>query len=120
MTAFADLFREFRAARRQLRRQTTLRRDGPATPAFERAAIRFAQASSALLRAWDRNSKRLPPCPVMRSDADAVACGPAAQVEALVDFMIAAGIVIDPHLRPIDARETAAMVLRAATPALAL
>jgi hypothetical protein len=113
MTAFEALFREHREARRQLRRATTVRGSGPSTPSFRRAADRYAKASARLLREWDRVSRRLPACPIARTEADAVASGPIEAVEALVETWIEAGLVADPGIQPIAARETVRMVLRA-------
>jgi hypothetical protein len=67
MTAFADLFAEHRAARRQLRRMTTVRGAGPAIPAFRRAAARYAKAAAELVDEWHRVSVRLPPHPFVKS-----------------------------------------------------
>ena len=52
MTAFADLFTEHREARRQLRRASTVRGSGPATPAFRRAAARYAKSAAELVDEW--------------------------------------------------------------------
>jgi hypothetical protein len=96
-SSLADAYAGLLQARTQLRRASTrLRRlergerDGDverARLALAVAATRFGQADAVLCSRWHAVSQALPPQP-QRTDADAIACGPIEQVEALVDAFL--------------------------------
>ena len=94
MATFADLFAEFRAARKQLRRQTTLRGAGPSIPAFAKAATHYVAASAGSIRAWDHQWKRMLPHPLSRSEVDAIVTGRIEKLEALIAHWLGKGLTV--------------------------
>ena len=92
MDRFGTAFREMLSARKELHKASLRRqRAGRKTPSFARVTDRYARASAALVDEWDHISRRLPPHPLLRSEADMLLSEPVRQAEELVTAWIEAG-----------------------------